>query len=240
MPDQADILSGASTPVSTTPADTTTIDTAPVTQQPSYVDQLRTIKNDDGLQKYASIEDALTGTAHAQDFIKTLKNEKADLEAQLETIRNQQEAMTQTAYTQTTPATAEKGLGVDDVYSLMKEYETGKVRESNLKSVGNTLLANCNNDKAKAEEVLTKRLSELNMSRAHLNTLAATSPDAVFELLKLDAKGRSSDYTSGTINPDAIEAHTKREVPRAKALPIGASSSHLVSAWRDAIADVNN
>lgn len=240
MTDQSDILSGMSTPATTETAATTTIETAPVTTQPSYIDQLRTIKNEDGLQKYASIEDALTGTAHAQDFIKTLKNEKADLEAQLLAMRNEQEAMTQTAYTQTEPATASKGLGVDDVYSLMKDYEQNKVRESNLKSVGNTLLAACNNDKAKAEEILTKRLSELNMSRSHLNSLASTSPSAVFELLKLDAKGRSSDYTSGTINPDAVEAHTKKEVPRAKALPIGASSQHLVSAWRDAVADVTN
>ena len=239
MTDQSDILSGNSTPATTEQAQTVTTDVAPVTQTPAYMDQLRSIKNEDGLQKYASVEDALTGTAHAQDFIKTLKNEKADLEAQLEAVRAEKEASTQTAYTQTEPATADKGLGVDDVYSLMKEYETNKVRESNLKSVGNTLLEHCNGDAAKAEEVLSKRLSELNMSRDHLNTLAATAPGAAAELLSLGNKGQSSSHMSGTINPDAVEAHTKKEVPQPKALPIGADSSHLVSAWRDAVAEVN-
>lgn len=239
MTDQSDILSGNSTPAEAAPAQTVTTDVAPVTQNPSHLEQLRSIRNEDGLQKYASVEDALTGTAHAQEFIKTLKNEKADLEAKLEAERREKEAMTQTAYTQTEPATAEKGLGVDDVRSLMKEYETNKVRESNLKSVGNTLLEHCNGDASIAEEVLTKRLSELNMSRDHLNSLASISPDAAYELLNLGDKGRSSSHMSGTINPDAVEAHTKKEVPQAKALPIGASDAHLVSAWRDAVAEVN-
>jgi hypothetical protein len=45
---------------------------------------------------------------------------------------------------------------------------------------------------------------------------------------------------SGTINPDAVEAHMKKDVPQAKALPIGASDKHLVSAWREAVEVVNN
>lgn len=238
MPDQADILSGASTPAAAAPATTVTTDVAPVVQEPSYMEQLRTIKNDDGLQKYASVEDALTGTAHAQSFIQTLKSEKADLEAQLLAERKDKEAMTQAAYTQTSAATAEKGLGVDDVHSLIQGYEATKVRESNIQSVGNTLLAHCNGDKAIAEELLSKRLSELNMSRDHLNTLAATSPTAVYDLLKLE-KGQSSSHMSGTINTDAVEAHKTTEVSKPKAMPIGASSSHLVDAWREAGAALN-
>lgn len=234
MADQSDILSGESTPAVATQVATTTtnVETAPVAH--SYDAQLKSIMNEEGLQKYASVEDALTGAAHAQEFIKTLKQEKEDALAQL------QEATAQTAHVSAEPVTTEKGLGVDDVYSIYKDIEQSKVQESNRLAVKDTLLKHCNGDLAKAEEVLNSRLEKLGMTRSSLNTLATTSPSAVYELLGLGKQGQSSSYTSGTINPDAVEAHTKREVPQAKRLPIGAGTEHMVNAWRDAVAEVND
>lgn len=238
MTDQSDILSGDITPVVTEQAAVVTPTPAPVAQ-PSYHDQLRSIKNEEGLQKYASVEDALTGGIHAQEFIQTLKQEKAQLQAQLEDQRNEYEASTQTAYTQPVQNTTEQGLGVEDVYSVVKEIEQNKVRESNRKTVRDTLLAHCKGDLAIAEEVLTKRLEELNMPREQLNSLIAASPDAATELLGLERKGSSSNYMSGTINPDAVEAHTPVRTPSNKPLPIGATNDHLIQQWRNSIVDVN-
>jgi hypothetical protein len=207
-----------------------------------FKDQLQAIKNEDtGLQKYASVQDALAGTAHAQGHIKTLEQENVDLQNRLAAAEaHTAEQTAQAAFTEQQDVYQQPGVSKEDVYSMVKDIEQSKVHESNRTSVKDTLISHCNGDAVKADTLITERLQKLNMSRDSLNRLATTSPAAVYELLGLSTKGSTSNYSSGSINPDAVEMHTKREVPQAKALPIGATGNHLVSAWRDAVADVNN
>lgn len=249
MTDQSDILLG------TTPA--AAVDTAPVVQAtpmttPSvdnYLEQLATIRNEDGLQKYASIKDALTGTAHAQEFIKTLKEEKAALELEREVLVDElanrmsvEEAMSQIASPAPQGQTVHNGVGREDVHSIIKDYEQSKVRESNRKSVIDTLVNHCAGSSEKAAEMITNRLSEMGLTRDQLSALAETSPKAVYELFKINGKGPSSmsQALGGTINTDAFAVSTShREVIKPKPLPIGATRQQVVEQWRQAIADVN-
>lgn len=243
MTDQSDILGDAVAPQQTaTQAVTATTEAAPVDVNAMFKDQLSAIKNDDtGLQKYASVQDALAGTAHAQGHIKTLEQENRDLQNRLQAAEaTYAEQTAHAAFTDTQEVYQPPAISKEDVYSMVKDIELSKVHESNRSSVKDTLMSHCNGDAAKADSLINERLKKLNMSRDSLNRLATTSPSAVFELLGLKSKGTTSNYSSGTINPDAVEMHTKREVPQARALPIGATGNHLVSAWRDAVADVNN
>ena len=90
MTDQSDILlGGEAAPQPSAPATASNPTEAPVTPTQTYTDYLKTIKNEEGLQKYASVEDALIGTAHAQEFIKTLKDEKNMLEQQLSEFKSE-------------------------------------------------------------------------------------------------------------------------------------------------------
>ena len=239
MTDQSDILSNeaqVTEPVTQDVVETQTSDTTAkeVDVNSLFKDQLSAIRHEEtGLQKYASVEDALKGTAFAQDHLRTLEGENAEL-------RNRLEALAQTAITNEPQQTAKDGVSSEDVYKLMRNYEASKVKESNRSSVRDTLLDHCKGDVAKADEFLNTRAKELNISRAQLADLAAESPTAATNLLGLVAKGTSSNYMEPSISSDAVDVHIKKELPTAKPLPIGADSSHLLSAWRDAVAEVNN
>lgn len=251
MTDQSSILSGATAPLGT--PETVTADpqvTPEVVTQPAnpFQEQLSAIKNGEGLQKYASVQDALTGTAHAQEYIRTLKGENEDLEdriygykLELEKRQSVSDAMSQMASTTTPQVTPGDGVGREDVYSMMKDYESIKAQESNRKSVIETLVQHCNGDEKKATEMVNRKLEDMNMSHAQIQQLASTSPKAVYELLGVGPHGLSSRYSSmsGTINTDAIETHKSTEVRQPKRLPIGADTSELVSEWKAAKAEVN-
>jgi len=247
MTDQSDILLGAQAAPQQAPQATVSNPTeAPVAPTQTYAEYLKTIKNEEGLQKYASVEDALIGTAHAQEFIKTLKDEKQMLEQQLNEFKSeftkrmeQQEQANQLAFAKQDQQPTVQGLGKEDVYSAMEEYEQSKVRKSNRKSVVDTLVNHCNGDEAKAAEYIGNKLKELGMTRDQLASLAESSPNAVYNLFQVNGKGTKPSSIGNSINPDAVEAHVKMEAPRAKRLPIGADNSHLVNEWRASVAETN-
>ena len=246
MTDQSDILSGeqaATTQLTpetvvpqATPATTPSVDT--------FQDRLAAIKNEDGLQKYANVSDALTGAGHAQEFIKTLKDEAADREAALELLQAElANARAQQASASQTQPTQASGLSRDDVYSIMKDAEFNKVRQSNRKSVIDTLVNHCNGDKVKASEMIEQRLAAVGLTRDQLGALSESSPQAVYELMQVDGKGKNSmaQATSGTIRTDAVEmSNTGNGIPKAKRLPIGAGSAELISEWNAAKAEVQH
>lgn len=242
MTDQSDILLGAEAAPQqqAQPVTNATPDVQLPTHDP-IKEKLASIRNEEGLQKYASVEDALTGAAHAQEFIQTLKAEKQAALEQLEAERKAREdAANQLALTKEPSIPTSNSLSKEDVYSAMEEYELSKVRESNLKSVRDTLVSHANGDIKKADELINKRLKDLNLSREYLSTLASNSPKAVYELLGLSDKGTNQNLSGGSINVDAVEAHVGKETPKAKRLPVGASNNHLVNEWRAAVAETNN
>jgi len=241
MTDQSDILLGAEAApqqqAQTVPTNTPVEST--VTHDP-IKEKLASIRNEEGLQKYASVEDALTGAAHAQEFIQILKAEKQAALEQLEAERKAREdAANQLASTKVEQPPAVQGLGKEDVYSAMEEYERSKVRKSNRKSVVDTLVNHCNGDEAKAAELISNRLRDLGMTREQLASLSESSPNAVYNLFNINGKSTKPAMTGNTINTDAIEAHVSKEAPKAKRMPVGASNSHLVNEWRTAVAETN-
>lgn len=222
----------------------------PATQAPAtstspddlFREQLASIRNEEGLQKYASVTDALNSVTHSQEFIKTLKAEKAALEQQymdarmeLEKRMSVEDAMSKIASTPKAEPTAQDvRLSRDDVYSIMKDYETTKSFESNRKSVNETLIKHYG-DAAKAKEALTNKLSSLGMSREEMASLASKSPRAAYQLLGLDVKAPAAvnKTVAGDVNADAIESSMNREIPKSKGIMIGANTKDLIAEWRN-------
>lgn len=222
----------------------------PATQAPAtstspddlFREQLASIRNEEGLQKYASVTDALNSVTHSQEFIKTLKAEKAALEQQymeakleLEKRMSVEDAMSKIASTPKAEPTAQDvRLSRDDVYSIMKEYETTKSFESNRKSVNDTLVKHYG-DAAKAQAALTSKLADLGMTREEIASLASKSPRAAYQLLGLDSKAPAAVNKSvaSDINADAIESSMNREIPKSKGIMIGANTKDLIAEWRN-------
>lgn len=217
---------------------TTTANTSPETL---FQDQLLAIRNEEGLQKYASAQDALSSIPHREEYLRTLKQEKQAMEQQLletklelEKRMSVEDAMSKIASPEAPENTSQTSLGRDDVYSLMKDYEVQKVVQSNRKTVSDTLISQFGSEQ-KAQEVLTQRLAELKVSKEHLAAIAGESPDAAYRLLGLDGKGTpaTDTFTSGTINTDAMESFSNKEVPQSKGIGLGTTSKDLVSEWRN-------
>ena len=243
MTDQSDILgSDVETQLATTSVEQSTV---PVT---SYADRLAAIKNEEGLQKYASVDDALTSVAHSQEFIRTLKDEKHDMAEELDRARTElakrlsvEDAVSEIASTREPQVTPKGGLSREEMYLMMRDYDSSKSRQSTRKSVVDTLVNHCGGDSSKAAIMIKDRLADLGMSREHLATLSETSPQAVYELFRISGKGPSTPRKlESTINTEAVEmSNTGNGIPKPKRPPIGADSSFLVEEWRNSVAETN-
>ena len=242
MTDQSDILGNeVATQLATTTADQTAVNSNP------YADKLSAIRNDEGLQKYASVDDALTSAVHAQEFIKTLKDEKsnlteelADYKAQLAKRLSVEDAVSEIASTNAARVTPGAGLSREEVFSLMEERDGMTTRQSSRKSVVDTLVNHCGGDSSKAAVMIKNRLAELGMSKDHLATLSETAPSAVFELFGINGKGTSTPRKlESTIRTDAVAMSNGNGIPQPKRLPIGAGDAELVAEWRNSVAQAN-
>ena len=234
MTDQSDILENNSPAPQEITTATITPDTAPQGTF-EYSDQLRAIRNEEtGLQKYASVEDALTGTRYAQEHIKKLESDNLAVQEELERLRRLEEQTARSQFAPTdSPSQPTQSLGKEDVYSLLKDYDLSKVHEGNRKSVRDTLVAHCNGDLVKASELLDGRSKQLNISRADLTALSQTSPEAVYELLGIQQKRSSPDFMGGTINAEAVATSNRdRAVPAPSRLGVGSTTKDLVNEWK--------
>lgn len=179
---------------------TTTTPPASNAQVPSaspYADLLGSIKNEQGMQKYATIEEALKGLANAQDYIPQVKTqlsakeqEAAELRAELDKRKSLEEMIAALQPKQPEVPVVEptsqpsQGLSPEAVQQLvMQQLSQAKVKEtqdSNISKVRSALVSKYGE---KAQEVATARASALGMSMEQLSSLSASSPDAVLALL---------------------------------------------------------
>ena len=242
MTDQSDILGNEVV----TQQDTTAVVQSTENVNP-YADKLSAIRNDEGLQKYASVDDALTSAVHAQEFIKTLKDEKstlteelADYKAELAKRLSIEDAVSEIASTKAPQVTPKTGLSREEVFSLMEERDGLTTRQSTRKSVVDTLVNHCGGDSSKAAVMIKNRLADLGMTREHLATLSETAPGAVFELFGINGKGPSTPRSlESTIRTDAVAMSHGNGIPKPKRLPIGAGDAELLVEWRNSKAEAN-
>lgn len=173
---------------------TETTNTQPT--QPDLTTLLAGIKNEQGTQKYTSIEEALKGTAHAQNYIRELQEklaaeqaEKARLAQEAAKVANIDEvvsklaAQLQAQQTQSNPTTEVKGLDEQAVLNLVsKSLEQSKLRDvaqQNLAQVEQHL-SNKFGDKAK--DAIADKARELGIAPEKLGELAQMSPQLIIQL----------------------------------------------------------
>lgn len=201
----------------------------------AYLDLLAGIKNEQGLPKYATVDEALKALAHSQAYIPEVKNqlsqreqELAALRAELEQRQSIEDVVSRLA-TQNQPAhTADQpdksGLDESAVMKLVQQHleqrEAATVAEANLKQVDNTLRAKFGD---KAAEVVAQRAAELGLTTKALGELSSKSPAAVLALF--NATGATAPKPSfSSINIPATNQPEQPPLERpAKSLLSGAS-----------------
>lgn len=222
-PDAAPVVAPVEAPVA--PAPVATPDTL-------FADQLAGIKNPDGLQKYASVGDALTGAANAQSYITQLQEQLATAKAEAAKAVSQQEIMD--ALKPTEPETvipAVAGLGEEDAAALftkmMADREVQSTNETNERDVSSAVVAQYGD---KAKEVMVAKAAELGMTVEGIQNISRQSPAAAKQLLGLTSKVPVTLPTDGNINAAALGQHGVVEPARTFKMT-GHGSSDLANEW---------
>lgn len=222
---------------------TQTSDTGTPPSNP-FVDKLSAIKNENGEPKYKDVEAALEALQHSQQFIETLKQEKAQeaekakqLEAELEKRQSVDEAVERLMGKQSQePADQRASSGLDAnsveemVSNMLSKQRQQEVEANNLTQVVSQLTETYGD---KAKEVIGKRAAELNTTPAELETLARTNPSMALDLLSgvkvegLPATVKTSQMTSTTPKNDLEPPKFEKSI-----ISGGMTSSEVVDAWR--------
>ncbi len=206
------------------------------TETPNYADLLASIKNENGEQKFKTLEDLAKGYSASQDFISTLKTEKTSIETQAQELAGKlktQEEL-QELLKPTTPPQPEVSPVVADVPSTediaakvmetLSQQETMKVQATNVATVKeamkNAFGADAN---AKLEELTAAK----GLDKATATTLAQSSPTAFLELLGVEGKAPQTQVTSSVL-PGGFQEQAPTPIPSVMA---HAKTEDIVAAW---------
>ena len=199
------------------------------------------IVNENGEQKYKTVEEALKGAAHAQAYIAKLAQEKAALEAQVAAAANAQSKEAELERTlqellakqaSSAPATPVDAPKPDDIASLvMKQLEARDAAtkaKANQQEVAAKLLEVFG---AEAETKYNAAAAELGLSVAEMNEMAAKSPKAVLKALgvgQAQAKPHVPSPASSVLNTGAFTPNQDTLVKRnTEQSRIGATTREL-------------
>lgn len=214
------------------PVDPTVVtsQTTEAPQPPAADDSLlKAILNEQGVQKYQSVADALKALQSSQEHIKRIEQENAQLR-EIATKARAAEAIAATLKPTDPPSPAADPLAGKDLESVVERVlslkESQKQAVENQREVANVLTEAFGQDKAK--EVFYGKAEELGFSREEINSLAAKNPKAVIRLF-LGDKQPSKPSVPG-IRPDALKE--KPAVPKS-GMTLG-STADLLDSWRAA------
>lgn len=186
---------------------------------------LANIKNEAGVQKYKSVEDALVGAQNAQEYIAQLKAEKAAAEAkarELEGANSKQaeleatlaELMNKVNQGQATPATLDPNLISEYVSKALDQKERVQTAKQNQAQVVEAFVQTFGDQ---AEAKFDAAALELGLSRAEFNELAAKSPKVVLKAAGIGEKKLSGNPLSpppSATSAPAFQPHKETMIKR--------------------------
>lgn len=206
-----------------------------------FSEQLLSIKNEDGSQKYSNIATALAALKHTQDHVKTLENENENFRQESVKAKTMDEVLQQLNTTKQDQGvqTSSPEMDVETMRKVSlevnREIQEKQKAEANQTRVVMALVDKFK-DAAKAEEAFNAKATELGLSVDLLNDLAATSPKAVLEYFEIKKEGTTNPI-EGTVNIEALNNNSEPTKPK-KNIMYGATTQDIVAAWRDAAPDI--
>lgn len=200
----------------------------------AYQDLLAGIKNEQGLPKYATLDEALKALAHSQAYIPDVKNqltqreqELVQLRAELEQRKSLEEVVSRLA-TQNQPepvANQPVGSGLDEsavmklVQQHLEQREATTVAQANELQVSDALRAKYGD---KSAAMVEQRAAELGLTKQALGELSRKSPQAVLALFNTSGASAPKPTFSSVNIPAGNKPDTTLERPT-KSLLTGAS-----------------
>lgn len=202
---------------------------------PSGVDQLLAgIVNAEGKQKYASIEEALKGAAAAQEHISRLETENTQFKQKVEkstTLQDVLEAMKPREDNGEEVKSSAPELNEDMLAQLLEKVVEKKESETAKRSNAQTVAAKFKELHGEdAEAKYLEAAASVGMSKAQINSLAASNPTAVFKLLGVDTKQEvKPSGLSSSVNPSTFQ-QKPNEMPKFD--PMRPAKNAALEKWR--------
>jgi hypothetical protein len=212
-----------------------------------FADQLSTITNEKGEQKYDTVEKAIEALKHSQDFIPTLQSEKVALEAEVTRLREQvaqakgvQDVVDKLTNRQNVTPQVDQpvaALSAEDIAKLItQQLSQGKVAETqqaNELEVDTALKLKFGTE---ASKQVALKAHELDITPKELGVLAAKNPKMVLQLFGTTAKQVSNTTTSYNFAPNPKD--TERLQPPEKSLMQGAKTKDVIDYMKQIQAEV--
>lgn len=210
----------------------------------AFNDLLKDIK-DGERQKYDSVESALASINPAQEHIKRLEEENAQMKERLSEAKTVEALMAKLeeskATSQNNQSQSEQTFDMNKlrefVHSELSATEAQKAAKANVQKVMQAFQEKYGD---KAPEVYNKMAEEAGVSGDFLRQMAETSPKAVLRLAGLEgsAQPRIPGKTENSVRSEGLSAPKVVESARVKM--VGATSDELTNAWRATAAVVNS
>lgn len=208
----------------------------------AFADQLKSITNESGEQKYDSVEKAIEALKHSQNYIPELKTNLTQKEQEIENLKAElakrqsveevveKFSANQEASQEITPQAA--ALDEQAVLNLVKnftqEQSTMQTAQQNEESVSNALFEAYGE---KTREVVSAKAQELGMTVESLQNLSRTSPAAALQLFQA-AQERAPKTTVGSVSIPPNRQQEEGLAPPEKNLLQGASTKDQVDYLR--------
>jgi hypothetical protein len=199
-------------------------DTTNTTAQPDLATLLAGIKNEQGGQKYTSVEEALKGASHAQTYIRELQEklaaeqaEKARLAAEAAKAANIDDVVSKLAsqlqaQQQSSNQNPVPGLNEEAVLGLVRrsldQQKQQDAAQQNRVMVEQELTKRFGE---KAKDVLAQKATELNTSLEQLGILASTSPQLVLQLFGTQ-QAKSPALSTSSVNIPPVNSGQRERV----------------------------
>lgn len=220
-----------------------TANTNTTTQEAPFADLLGSILNERGEPKYKTVQDALYGLKHAQEYIPQVKAKATEaedkmhqLEAEVQRLKSLESTVLELTQQREQASTNGVTLGEQDIAQLVERTLTSRqqaeIQKENVKNVVSTLSAKFG---AEAEKVFYTKAQEMGLTMEEMNALAAKTPKAVLTLLGVSEqvahKQTHNAPVQGSINTSAFQQNPQSFVGREqKSTMIGSTSQDIKEA----------
>ena len=217
-----------------TPGNDPTGEVKAPSQAPVVVDQLLAgIKNEKGEQKYSSVEEAIKGLAHAQEFINTLKTEKAQLEGMVKSQEQLKELFNKPPVKEVVTEQVAVGITPEQVVTILEQREQLKVAAANRDKVKAALQEALG---AEYKTVLAAKTDQLGLTRELVDNMAKTAPDALLKLLDIKAPAVKPSLKN-SVMPEGFKPGEKPA--KKKFNPLDKTEDKGLTKWRESAARTN-
>lgn len=197
---------------------------------------LSLILNENGEQKYATTEEALKGTVHAQSHITKLESElkelrdKADKGVSAEQIL---EALNKNKKPDDKSGEQENTLTADDIAAQVENILTKRESETTVQKNVATVTGIFNKLYGdKASETLYSKAEDLGFSKAEINQMVSTNPKATLKILGVTEAAQQKADPVTDASSIALDLSSGKPEEKPATIMGATNSDDLTDAWK--------